>query len=96
MSLVSFGDPQSSSRMLSVSLCLCAYMSVCLSVTLSVCLAKRRYVKNSELDKDQHTGRTESHKDVQCLEVEGGRGWTEEEEDGGWRDGGRRVRGWSE
>lgn len=30
-----------------------------------------RYVKNAKLDKDQHSGYTESHKDVQCLEVEG-------------------------
>lgn len=36
-----------------------------------------RYVKNAKLDKDQHSSHTESHKDVQCLEVEGA--------EGGWR-----------
>lgn len=38
---------------------------------------RQRYVKNAKLDKDQHSGHTESHKDVQCLEVEGA--------EGGWR-----------
>lgn len=54
----------------------------------------QRYVKNAKLDKDQRSGHTESHKDVQCLEFgERGssRGWMDEEED---ERGGRRVRGW--
>lgn len=29
----------------------------------------QRYVKNAKLDKDQRSGHTESHKDVQCLEI---------------------------
>lgn len=33
-----------------------------------------RYVKNAKLDKDQLSGHTESHKDVQCLEMEGAEG----------------------
>lgn len=40
----------------------------------------QRYVKNAKLDKDQCSGHTESHKDVQCLEIflRGGAegGWT--------------------
>lgn len=52
-----------------------------------------RYVKNAKLDKDQNSGHTESHKDVQCLEVEGALGWMEEEEDGGKGEG---ARGWRE
>ena len=55
----------------------------------------QRYVKNAKLDKDQHSGHTESHKDVQCLEFffrgGGSRGWMDEEED---ERGGTRVRGW--
>lgn len=31
-----------------------------------------RYVKNAKLDKDQQSGYTESHKDVQCLKVGAG------------------------
>lgn len=49
--------------------------------------SQHRYVKNAKLDKDQRSGHTETcarthtHKDVQCLEVEGaGWGWWTEEE----------------
>lgn len=72
--------------------CLSACPSSCLSDWL--CGSLQRYVKNAKLDKDQRSGHTESHKDVQCLEFgERGssRGWMDEEED---ERGGRRVRGW--
>lgn len=49
----------------------------------------QRYVKNAKLDKDQRSGHTESHKDVQCLEffLRGGA-------EGGWTR--KRMRGWDE
>lgn len=56
---------------------LSVYVHTCLSACPSSCLSVdslQRYVKNAKLDKDQHSGHTESHKDVQCSEVEEG-GW---------------------
>lgn len=64
---------------------LSVYVHTCLSACPSSCLSVdslQRYVKNAKLDKDQHSGHTESHKDVQCSEVERG-GLGCEEEDGG-------------
>lgn len=51
---------------------------ICLPVIVPLWLGSvyslHRYVKNAKLDKDQQSGYTESHKDVQCLEVEGAEG----------------------
>lgn len=52
----------------------------CASLTGSVD-SLHRYVKNAKLDKDQQSGYTESHKDVQCLKVGAGGGGKEV---GGW------------
>ncbi len=51
-----------------VQTCLTAYLPVHHPVCLTGSVdSLQRYVKNAKLDKDQHSGHTESHKDVQCL-----------------------------